>query len=169
MGLDPITDDRDGLPPEIPFMALADIFICAVSVVFILLLLAEPKRVLVQHPPQSDYLLRCVPDGVVVTGRDAADVSEAPQAFSFEELGPRLAALEPGDALSVRLLIQQSAGPLDCARRTAEIVGELNKNLSERLLRGAPGVYLLHDIEVLPKEPGAETAAAGGGGSGRGG
>lgn len=154
-------------PMVAPFLALADVFICAVSIVFILLLLAEPERMLVQHPPKADYRLLCTQDGGVqlLSAMDDNNI-EIPGAskrltLSGAPLRSLLSGLETPTALSARVLIQAPPSRIDCAEQLADIMTALNTELSERLLAGEPGAYLLHDLEVIP-EPGIDGATASG-------
>jgi hypothetical protein len=149
--------------PPIPFLSLADVFICAVSIVFIMLLLADPRQVLVLHPPQADVRLRCEGDGVRLIDTRSPGAAAAVAGVlrpDSEAMRALLAGLEVGDALSVRVLIEAPVAEMPCARTLVRVIEALNEGLSDRLLRGEAGAYLLDDIEVLDAMPESEAAAA---------
>lgn len=137
---------RKDWQPVVPYLSLADVFICAISIVFIMLLLVDPKRVVQQQRPQADYFLVCGDDGVRLH-RAGDDPSASP--LSLGEAEARLAKLERLDALSVRVLIQGDPNSTVCLKQMRAIIRGLNGSLSERLKRGEPGSYLLYDLQFL--------------------
>lgn len=143
----------------VPYLALADVFICAISVVFILLLLADPSRVLEQKPPQTDVILRCVEGGVARVG---AGDGVADEPVSLAAMPGMLSGLGGTDQLSLRVLIQASVQQGGCVEKLLAAIADSNLGLSERLLQGDPGVYLLYDLELLDID-GALPEEAGGG------
>ncbi|WP_133511116.1 hypothetical protein [Candidatus Thiosymbion oneisti] len=145
--------------PAIPFLTLADVFIGAVSIVFVLLLLADPERVRVQHPPQADYRLVCSKDGVRLVTEGEVDGTRpevAALAPDSPALRTQLSLLEVPTALSVRVLIRTPPALIHCAEQVADVIAELNKSLSERLMQGGQGSYLLYDMEVVGDVHGIE-------------
>jgi hypothetical protein len=129
----------------VPYLALADVFICAISVVFILLLLSDPDRVLEQNPPQTDNILRCDAMGVsLLTGLGEPLAGPVP----VTEVSTLLSALDLGAVLAVRILVQGPAARVACLEDVAAVLDEQNRTLSEHLVAGGEGAYLLYDLEL---------------------
>ena len=144
----------------VPFLALADVFTCAISMIFILLILVDPERVLEQHPPQTDLTLRCTDGGVILA---SARANAAAELLLGAAVGARLAGLDFSRVLSARVLIAGTAAQGDCINDLIATLDELNRGLSARLVQGAGGAYLLHDVELIegaapPVADGAEGA-----------
>lgn len=147
---------RVALPP-VPYLALADVFISAISVLFILLLLSAPRPILPRWPPQGDYQLRCRGpwaelSALGTTGADA-DPNAAPLRLAAHEVASALARLPAAESLSVRLLILAEPNNPRCLDTLRGTIETLNRELTARLAAGEPGAWFIHDVAVLPEDP----------------
>jgi hypothetical protein len=145
----------DRVRTAVPYLALADVFICAISIVFILLLLSQPQQPLLHQAPQADFIVWCDGNRALL---GAADGIDEPVALSPYRIEPALAALTRGDSLSVRVLIRARPADMACATRLRESIRWLNDELSERLAGGESGAYLLDDLELISAPVGTDAS-----------
>lgn len=134
---------------QFPTLAIVDAFVCAVSIVLILVVVSAPEARDADTQPQADATLRCVAPGdrAVLVGEDGS----AP--MGLREIFDTIPADRAGERLSLRLRIEATPDLVRCAlilRQLAEAANtQRDANRADAL-----GPILLVDIAYLPREPG---------------
>jgi len=134
-----------------PTVAIVDAFVCAVSVVLILVITSAPAARNADTRPQADVTVRCLPPG------DRA-VLVAPQAtvparpMALDQVLASLPADRAGERLSLRLLIEATPDLVRCAVILRGMAGEWNRQRDANR-PGDLGPVLVVDIAYVPAAP----------------
>lgn len=133
---------------------MADVFISAVSIIFIILLVSDPTISTPDRKPQADFSVTCKHDQYSITTLDAT--AENVQSVTFTtttDLKNWLQSYKPSFSLSAKILVKAMPDDIDCSATVVKIIRKMNDDLSKQTKTRSSGTYYLYQQQlIMPTE-----------------